>query len=1052
MAHGSNHCDVCILCALPEEADAVEKAIKRQYNVSFRQGFSGEDKYEYHSTTIQNKKKEALTLLLSWLPYKGLVETAIHFKPILQEFRPRFAAMTGICAGDKTKVHLGDLVIAECAYIYDGGKVILDKEDGGRKKYLSEGRIDNPDKRLIQYARRFRGWEQAAKHLARPLKDQLLPQCHIAPLASGNAVRSDSPFKEVQFPAYKTVAIDMEGAAFYRVVSEFPGIRALLVKGVCDYADQDKNDLYHEYAALLSATYLLCFIREYVTEETMPIIPEHPSQSRTGPSYVWNVPYRRNPVFTGREDVLTLLHDKLTTMKAAAFTRPQAINGLGGIGKTQIAIEYAYRFQGEYQAILWVNAATQDTLVADFVSLADLLNLSARIEVDQNLVINAVKRWLADHDRWLLILDNVDRPALVYDFLPERCQGHSILTTQAQAVGPIAQGIEVGELDTEEGSKLLLRRAKILEPGGVLEQITPEDQIYAQKIVAALGGLPLALDQAGAYIEETGCSLTEYLERFKQRKIALLKRRGEMRRDHPDSVVATWSLSFEEIEHSDLAAADILRFCTFLAPDAIPQELITANAAELGAHFQPLAMDVSRFDEAIANLRRFSLLGRNRNEQTLSIHRLVQIVLQANMDSTSQRLWAERVVRSMIKIFPTIGEAAWRECQRYLPHVQRCVTLVDEYALTYLEVVGLFYRTGRWLHEHAQYKEAEMFYLRALSLEEKQDRQIHPDLARILDSLAWLYLDQGAYQEAAPLYQRALTIKQKLFGSEHPEVAITLHALGRLSHAQRAYGQAKTFYQQALAIKEQALGSDHVEAATTLHALAWLYHDQQCYDQAEPLYQRALSIRKHALGMSHASTAITLHQLARLYHEQGRYPEAEPLYRQALTMKEQTLGPHHPFTAITLHYFARFYHDQQLYTQAEAHYQRALAIREQVLGPDHPFTATTLHHIARLYHDQHLFTQAEAHYQRALVIREQVYGSDHFITAITLHHLARLREMQGQYVEAEHCYRRTLSIREQSLGPTNPSTIDVAREYAHFLRTLQREREAAELGSRYSIQ
>ena len=1052
MALESNHCDVCILCALPEEADAVEEAIKRQYKVSFRQGFSREDKYEYHSTMIQNKKKETLTLLLSWLPYKGLVETAIHFKPMLQEFRPRFAAMTGICAGDKTKVHLGDLVIAECAYIYDGGKVILDREDGGRKKYLSEGRIDNPDKKLIQYARRFRGWERAVKRLAPPLKDQPLPQCHIAPLASGNAVRSDSPFKEVQFPAYKTVAIDMEGAAFYRVVSEFPGIRALLVKGVCDYADQDKNDLYHEYAALLSATYLLCFIREYVTEETMPNMPEHPPQNRTGRSSIWNVPYQRNPVFTGREDVLTLLHDRLTTTKAAAFTQPQAISGLGGIGKTQIAVEYAYRFQDSYQAILWVNAATLDTLVADLVSVADLLNLSARIEVDQNLVTNAVKRWLADHDRWLLILDNADRPALVYDFLPERCRGHIILTTRAQAVGPIAQDIEIGELDREEGSKLLLRRAKIVEPGGVLEQSTPEDHAYAQEIVAVLGGVPLALDQAGAYIEETGCSLAEYLERFKQREIALLKRRGEIRRDHPDSVVTTWSLCFEEIEHSDLAAADLLRFCAFLAPDAIPQELITANAAELGAQLQPLATDVSRFDEAIANLRRFSLLGRNRNEQTLSIHRLVQIVLQASMDATSQSLWAERVVRSVIRIFPTIGEAAWPRCQRYLPHVHRCVALVDEYALTHLEVVGLFYRAGRWLHEHAQYKEAEKFYLRALNQEEKQDGQIHPDLARILDSLAWLYLDQGAYQKAAPLYQRALMIKQELFGSEHPEVAITLHALGRLSHAKRAYAQAETFYQQALAIKERTLGSDHVETATTLHALAWLYHDQQFYDQAEPLYQRALSIRKHTLGMSHASTAITLHQLARLYHEQGRYPEAETLYEQALTMKEQTLGPHHPFTAITLHYLARLYHDQQLYTQAEALYQRALTIREQVLGPDHPFTATTLHHIARLYHDQRHYTQAEALYQRALVIREKVYGSDHLITAITLHHLARLHEMEGQYMQAEHCYRRTLSIREQSLGPTHPSTRDVAREYAHLLRTLQREREATEMGSRYNIQ
>lgn len=157
-----------------------------------------------------------------------------------------------------------------------------------------------------------------------PAEGQPFPQDHLAPLASGNAVRSDSPFQEIQFPAYKTVAIDMEGAAFYRAVAEFPGISALLVKGVCDYADQEKNDLYHDYAASVSATYLLCFIQEYVTEETMPRKPDYPSShSRAGPSEVWTIPYHRNPFFTGRESLLKLLRERLTVTNAAALTQPR---------------------------------------------------------------------------------------------------------------------------------------------------------------------------------------------------------------------------------------------------------------------------------------------------------------------------------------------------------------------------------------------------------------------------------------------------------------------------------------------------------------------------------------------------------------------------------------------------------------------------------------------------------------------------------------------------------------------------------------------------------
>src|SRR5581483_3618101 len=642
---------------------------------------------------------------------------------------------------------------------------------------------------------------------------------------------------------------------------------------------------------------------------------------------LWAVPYRQNLLFTGREKFLAYLYTVLNQTPSTSQIQPLAISGLGGIGKTQIAIEYTYRYQDLYQTILWANAATRDTVVTDFVSFADLLNLSAREEIDQDLIIKAVKRWLADHERWLLILDNIDHPALIDDLLPIRGNGHIILTTRAQAIGAIAQSVEIEKMDGNEGIELLLRRAKILQSGGSLNQIPQEIITQTREVVTIVDGLPLALDQAGAYIEETGCSVADYLERYQQKAVALLNRRGEGSIDHPASVVATWSLSFEQIQQHYPPAADLLRFCAFLAPDAIPLEYITMNAGELGPHLRPIATDVSLLDDAILHLNRFSLLRRNRDHKTLSLHRLVQAVLKANMDADSQRLWAERAVQSVVKSFPSIEETTWMQCQRYLPHVHECVALIDEYHLTHIETAELFYHAGRWLHEHAQYKEAEIFYQRALDAERQQNNHNHPFVAKILDSLAWLYLDQGLYQMAVPLYQQALIIKQQVLGPEHPEVAITLHALGRLHQAEGDFSQAETFYQRALAIKECSLGSNAPETATTIHALAWLYLDQGWHARAEPLYQRALNIRKNALGMKHASTAITFDQLARLYHQQKRYAEAEAFYRQSLTIKEEVLSPDHPFTAITLDSFARLYHDQHLYGQAEALYRRALTIR-----------------------------------------------------------------------------------------------------------------------------
>jgi nucleoside phosphorylase len=329
--------DVCIFCALAEEAKAVIAIFSRRCGVEFEPGRQRTGR-AYQQTTITNKGGEPLTVLLSWPPAYGPLEAALFIRPVLEEFRPRFAAMTGICAGDKRKVKLGDIVVAERAFTYDSGKVVLDKR--GRRRHRHDANPRQPDPDVLQFVRMFDGWQEAVGGLPRPpskrqqrdwlLKTLLEPStprvdeikpadlethapawrqivaelqagsapyltterglrdqervkelqfgpeefpfkdppqatCHIAPLASGSAVRSDNPFDEVQVPVRGTVAIDMEGAAFYRTVAEFPGISSLLVKGVCDYADRDKDDSYHWYAAQASAAYMLCLIQDYVT-------------------------------------------------------------------------------------------------------------------------------------------------------------------------------------------------------------------------------------------------------------------------------------------------------------------------------------------------------------------------------------------------------------------------------------------------------------------------------------------------------------------------------------------------------------------------------------------------------------------------------------------------------------------------------------------------------------------------------------------------------------------------------------------------------------------
>ncbi len=683
----------------------------------------------------------------------------------------------------------------------------------------------------------------------------------------------------------------------------------------------------------------------------------------------WNVPYRRNPYFTGREDLLTRLHELLHSGKAAALTQPQAISGLGGIGKTQTAVEYAYRSRDDYQAVLWASAATRETLISDFVALAALLQLPERDVADQSIVVAAVKRWLASNRDWLLILDNADDLELAADFLPLESSGHILLTTRAQFTGTIANSIEVEKMEQAEGALLLLRRAKKLAADAPLEQATAPDRSLAEAIVTELGGLPLALDQAGAYIEETNCGLSGYLNLYRTRRKDLLQRRSKLRSEHPEPVATTWSLSFQKVEQANPAAAELLRLCAFLDPEAIPEDIITEGAAEVGSLLHPVAADAFQLNEAIEVLRTYSLIKRNAETKTLNLHRLVQVVLKDGMDNQTQQQWAERTVKAVNAAFPRVEYNTWSRCQACLPHALACAALIEQHTFTFPEAARLLDRVGGYLREHALYAQAEPLLQRALAICEHAPDHEDTYIGVILSNLVLLYQDQGKYTQAVRYGRRALDLDEQTLGPDHSETAKTLDNLAQLYDFQGKYEQAEPLYQRALASREKVLGSDHPETAITLNNLANLYSDQGKYEQAEPLYQRALAIKEQTLDPDHPEIATTLDNLANLSSNQGKYEQAEELYQRALAIEEKALLPDHPDTAATLHNLARLYHDQGKYTEAEPLYQRALAIIEKVLPSDHPSIAITLESYARLLRQMQRNEEAAKLEQRAQVIR-----------------------------------------------------------------------------------
>ena len=485
------------------------------------------------------------------------------------------------------------------------------------------------------------------------------------------------------------------------------------------------------------------------------------SPSFAGTQQPWNIPYSRNPLFTGREHILERLAQTLNTGETIAMTQPQAISGLGGIGKTQTAIEYAYRFREQYQHVLWAKADTRENLVLDYVAIARLLDLPQQHLQDQPRIVEAVKQWLHEHQQWLLILDNADDLQMVRDFLPETHTGHILLTTRSWVMGRLARRIELDRMEQTEGTLFLLRRANILEAEDPLEKASTLDQAHALAIVQAMDSLPLALDQAGAYIEETGCGLTGYLLRYQQRRTDLLEARGGYTSDHPEPVATTWSLSFEKVEHANPAAADLLRCCAFLAPDAIPEEIIVEGAAELTTELQSLATDPFLLDAAIKELFLYSLIQRDAERKLLHLHRLVQAVLKDAMDEESQHEWAVRTVRAVSRTFPAVEFETWDQCRRLLTHAQTCADLIVQWDVELPEAARLLVSAGYFLRTQGQYTEAEPLFQRALAISEKRLDPDHPTLATLLNNLALLYQAQGRYAEAELLMQRAQAIQAK---------------------------------------------------------------------------------------------------------------------------------------------------------------------------------------------------------------------------------------------------------------------------------------------------
>ena len=441
---------------------------------------------------------------------------------------------------------------------------------------------------------------------------------------------------------------------------------------------------------------------------------------------------QRNPFFTGREAELELLHTRLRTAGRAVLSQTQAISGLGGVGKTQTVLEYAHQYRGDYDAVFWISAASELELRTEYAQIAARLGL-AHDAGDAEGAMRAARRWLESSPdrRWLLVFDNADDPQVLkvlQGWLPSGSPaGHVLVTSRArvlEALGLVSP-LALATLPAAESTAFLLKRTG-------REQAGAGEVTGAAELARELDGLPLALEQAAAYVLDRDVPFAEYLASYRRQRLALLEQRGPQSGAYPQTVATTWLLNFQQVAAESAAAAELLQLSAFLGAGAIPFELLGAGRGELGPTLgAALAADESlSVYELLQPLARFSLVRVDRTERTYSVHRLVQEVTKGQLSEASRRAWAERAVRGLNAAFPSPDFENWATCERLAQQGLAASELIATYGLQSNVSARLLNQVAFYLQARGQYAVAEPLYQQALEIRRQVLGEQHPDFAQ----------------------------------------------------------------------------------------------------------------------------------------------------------------------------------------------------------------------------------------------------------------------------------------------------------------------------------
>jgi tetratricopeptide (TPR) repeat protein len=709
------------------------------------------------------------------------------------------------------------------------------------------------------------------------------------------------------------------------------------------------------------------------TQVIQPPLPEQafrPWAELAAPAGLSNLP--RPGLFVGRAHELARLD---AAMAGPGGVVVQAVHGLGGIGKSTLAARWAATHAADYSLTWWITAATLADIDAGLAALAVALQPTLSGVLPLEALREGAMQWLAAHSGWLVILDNVSDPADVAPLLARASTGRYLITSRRasgwHATGAVPVRLDV--LDPTEAQALL---AAILSPG------RPREADGAAELCAELGFLPLAIEQAGAYLAQAGATLREYLDLLARYPAAMYQAAAEGG-DAARTIARIWHVTVDRLA-GDPLAGQVLRILAWYAPDGIPRTLLDGLA------------DPPAVLHAVGRLAAYSMLTADTG--TLAVHRLVQAVTRTPDPGDPHRNpqaiddARDQATRQLADALPEPKDpAGWPGWRMLLPHIDALASHTppdtDTQATAYLlNEAGLFLDgQGQPGHAAGHFQRALAVHVRVLGTE-------HPHTLTSRNNLAGAYESAGDPGRAIPLLEQALADRQRVLGADHPHTLTSRNNLAYSYQAAGDPGRAIPLYEQALADRQRVLGADHPDTLGSRSNLAYCYEAAGDPGRAIPLYEQAVAGCARVLGADHPQTLTSRSNLALAYEAAGDPGRAIPLLEQALADRQRVLGADHPDTLGSRYNLASAYVSAGDLGRAIPLLEQAVAGCARVLGADHPQTLGSRNNLAGAYVSAGDLGRAIPLYEQVLAGCARVLGADHPRTKLVRDNLAAVRQ------------------------------------------------------------